>query len=105
MLGLQCVPLASRMTAFAQQLSGSLCGLATGTAKALTFFQGASTRRVGTFLNISHLYPHSNRVFATWNGMREYSSPLASNSGAPRIRRNSDIVTPQRGFFEREPDL
>jgi hypothetical protein len=59
------------MTALAHQLRGSLCGLATSTAKALTFFQRAAARRVGTFLNIGHLYPHFNQVAASSHGMQE----------------------------------
>jgi hypothetical protein len=52
--GLECVALAARMAAFAYQLDGTLCRFATGTAKTLTFFQGATTRWVGTFLIVSH---------------------------------------------------
>jgi hypothetical protein len=51
---LECIALAARMAAFAYQLDGTLCRFATGTAKTLTFFQGATTRWVGTFLIVSH---------------------------------------------------
>jgi hypothetical protein len=86
MLGIQCLTLASRMTAFAHQLRGSLCRLATSTAKALTLFQNAAARRVGTLFNIGHLYPHFNGVVTRSHRMQEQSLPLAPISQCPVAR-------------------
>ena len=70
-LRLQCIAFTSRMTTFAYQLCCSLGRLATSAAKTLTFFQGAATGRVGTFLCVSHKASSYCNGVRTCNGMHK----------------------------------